>query len=110
MLAPLLLTATVLGVLYNARGSESDLRPGWRYKVGFPREALFANKTDAEIRAEVAQRSVRNARVHRITPDTVWLSIEHQNDVPGQRTEAELIDYWQSIGAQGPYVLLFGAF
>lgn len=110
MLLPLLLTATVLGVLYNARGSVSDLRPGWRYAVGFPRAALFANKSDAEIRAEVAERSVRHARVHRITPDTVWLSIEHQEDVPGQRTEAELIEYWQSIGAQGPYTLFFGRF
>lgn len=110
MLLPLLLTTAIFGGLYATRGAATDLQPGWRYALGLPRAVAFPGKSDAEIEAEVAERSIRNARVLRITPEEVWLSIEHRDDIPGARTETEALEYWRSIGAQGPYVLLFGRF
>lgn len=110
MIAPILLTLGTLTALYATRGPVSDLTPGKRYLVGLPRASSFPEMGDAQIRSTVESRTTRAARVERITPTEVWLSIEFQGDEPDGFTEAQLLDHWRSIGARGPYLQLFGSF
>lgn len=110
MFVPVLATLGVLTALYATRGPVADLRPGYRYLVGFPRGDTFPGLTEPQIRARVASTSKRGATVYRVTPLAVWLSIPFRGDEPGGLSESELLESWREAGAEGPYVLLFRSF